>query len=463
MEEQPLRGSWVAEAGSEAPPPFAVGENLAVPCEAAGLDMVFEADAAQGRGKGRGRLRFTLQQPGRPLFDLVPRPTRLVVDGQQLPAERLRVVMPPDDTTPLRMLDEQLDAGVEHVIEVEYALRDATAQFSDGGVRLGLFMTDLEQRGYLERHAPANMEFDQLPMTAEVRLSGGTRPHQLFTNGSAESDGGSAWRVAFPDYFNCSSCYLHLTDRPVSVREAAFAGAEREIPLKAYGESVAELVQALREAAAVMRELEETYGAYAHESLLVYCTGAASGGMEYAGATMTSLDALDHEITHSWFARGVMPANGNAGWIDEAVARWRDHRYPRASIAHTRAPVNLAGFSPYRRHTPFDSYAMGSLLLSELDLLFAPDGLRPLLARLFRRRRRQVITTPFFQSFLEEETGAALGPIFDRYVYGKMADGESHAHEAAAPPEALTEAAAAEAVLAPPPRAFTPEQLRSLL
>lgn len=463
MEERPLRGSWTAESGSEAPPAFAVGSKLAVPCEASGLDLLFEADAAQGRGTGRGRLRFTLPQPGCPLFDLVPRPSRLVVDGQQLPPERLRVVFPPDDTTPLRMLDERLDAGVEHVIEVEYALRDSTVQFADGGVRLGLFMTDLEQRGYLERHAPANLEYDQMPMTAEVRLSGGTRPHQLFTNGSAETDGGSAWRVTFPDYFNCSSCYLHLTDRAVSVREAVFAGMERDIKLKAYGESVGDVAQALQEARAVMGELEETYGAYAHESLLVYCTGATSGGMEYAGATMTSLDALDHEITHSWFARGVMPANGNAGWIDEAIARWRDRGYPRATAAPARPPVNLAGFSPYRRHTPIDSYAMGSRLLSELDLLFGPEGLRPLLALLYEERRRQVITTPFFQSFLERQTGATLGPIFNRYVYGKADDGETHPHAAAVPSEGAAEVVAAEAPLSPPPRAFTPEQLRALL
>lgn len=462
MEEQPLQGSWVAEAGSEAPPPFAVGANLAVPCEVSGLDLFFEINAAQERGTGRGRLRFTLPQSGCPLFDLVPRPSRLVVDGQQLPPERLRVVRSPDDPTPLRMLDEQLEVGVEHTIEVEYTLRDSTAQFSGGGVRLGLFMTDLEQRGYLERHAPANLEYDQMAMTAEVRLTGGTSPHQLFTNGSVEADGGNAWRVSFPDYFNCSSCYLHLTDRPVLVREAEFAGAERGIRLRAYGENVGLLEQALQNAGAVMRELEETYGPYAHESLLIYCTGAPSGGMEYAGATMTSLQALGHEITHSWFGRGVMPANGNAGWIDEAVASWRDLGYPRAATPPSRPPVNLAGFSPYRRHTPFDSYAMGSLLLSELDLLFGPEGLRPLLKRLFRERRRQVITTPFFQSFLEKQTGAALGTIFNRYVYGKADDGEAHP-DAAALSLGAAEAVLTEALASPPPRAFTPEQLRALL
>jgi hypothetical protein len=458
MEEQPLQGTWVAEAENEAPPPFMIDGNLAVPCDVSGLDMFFEADAEHGLGTGRGRLRFTLPQSGRPVFDLVPPPTRLIVDGQQLPPERLPTVRPPDDTTLLRMLDEELDAS-EHTIEVEYTLGTSTAQFANGGVGLGLFMTDLEQRGYLERHAPANLEFDLLQMTAEVRLSGATHPHQLFTNGSVETDGESAWRVSFPSYFNCSSCYLHLTDRPVSVRESAFNGTNGVIPIRTYGENVSHLEQALERAGVVMGELEDTYGPYAHESLLVYCTGAFGGGMEYAGATMTSLQALAHEITHSWFARGVMPANGNAGWIDEALAKWRDNGYPRATAEPSRPPVNLAGFSPYRRHTPFNSYALGSQFLSELDLLFAPGGgLRPLLARLFLARKRQLITTPFFQSFLEEQSGATLGPLFNRYVYGIAEDGEAPQHDMAIAAEAL-----AEALAPPPPRAFTPEELIALL
>jgi len=461
MEEQPLRGSWVAEAGSEAPPPFVVGANLAVPCEVSGLDLLFEADAEHERGTGRGRLRFTLSQSGRPLFDLVPRPSRLVVDGQQLPLERLRTVSAPDDTTPLRMLDEQLDAGVEHMIEVEYTLGTSTAQFTNGGVRLGLFMTDLEQRGYLERHAPANLEFNQMPMSVEVRLSGQAGKHNLFSNGSAAHDGSNTWRVSFPDYFTCSSCYLHLTNRPVHVREDLYDGAERQIPIKSYGEGLPIVKQALQNASLIMRELEQIFGPYPHESLLIYCTGDIAGGMEYAGATMTSLAALGHEITHSWFARGVMPANGNAGWIDEAIARWRDLGYPRANAIALRPPVNLGGFSPYRRHTPGDSYASGSRLLSELDQLFSPDGLRPLLAVLFREKQRQVITTEYFRMFLEQQTGISLVSTFDRYVYGKSTEADQH--EELEDFASGVSPAADEIELPPPPHAFTSDQLRSLL
>lgn len=178
---------------------------------------------------------------------------------------------------------------------------------------------------------------------------------------------------------------------------------------------------------------------------------------------MTSLGALGHEIAHSWFARGVMPANGNAGWIDEAIASWRDQGYPTAAALPARPPVNLAGFSPYRRHTPIEAYAEGALLLSELDRLFAPGGLRPLLARLFAERKRRSITTPFFQSFLERQTGATLGPIFNRYVYGKGEGVGPHPDEADVSRGGLFNAAGIASPPPPPPRSFTPDELSSLL
>jgi hypothetical protein len=462
MEDQPVPGSWPGAADGEAPPPFVVSGSLAVPMNAAKLDLVIEADAAQRRAVGRARLKFALAEKGKPLLDLVPHPTRVLLDGQPLPPERLRLVLPPDESTPLRMLDEVLTPGEGHVLEIEYPLRDDTVGFDDGGVQLGLFMTDLDQRGYLERHAPANLEFDQVPMTVEIHLSGASGAHRLFSNARVAAGGGGVWRVEFPDYFTCSSCYLHLTNRPVSLRDASFTGLEGEIPITAYGKHPEEVERALGDALGFLRELEETYGPYPHEALLIHCTGEVSGGMEYAGAAMTSLGALGHEITHSWFARGVMPANGNAGWIDEAIARWRDLGYPRASATPVRPPVNLAGFSPYRRHTPRESYARGSLLLSEMDALFG--GLRPILAKLFLERRRQLITTPLFQAFLERETGMSLESIFSRYVYGKEEEGDrGHVYETIAAAVELFDTAGIRTSSSPPPRAFTRSELRSLL
>jgi hypothetical protein len=454
----------MAEADGEGPPPFIVGGNLAVPIKISDMTIEIEANAAQHRATGRARLLLTTLQSGRPFLDMVPPPDRIWLNGQALPVDRFRLVMPPDENTPLRLLDEALAANQEHELVIEYPLSDRTVQFADGGVRIGLFMSDLQQRGYLERHAPANLEFNQVPKTISIRIADTTRSHRLFTNGTATDDSGGAWQVTFPAYHTCSSSYLHLTDRELSVIQGSFVGIEREIPITVYGEREQDVQSALQNAGIFLRELEQAYGPYAHSALLIYCTGEISGGMEYSGATMTNLSALGHEITHSWFARGVMPANGNAGWIDEAIARWRDRGYPTASAMPQRPPVNLAGFSPYRRHTPGQSYEMGSLLLSELDRLFQPGGLRPMLARLFQERQRTLITTAFFQSFLEQQSGVSLAAIFGRYVFGKDDDHEGHAHDAEeVSPAALFHAAGLKVDVPPPTRGFTESQLRALL
>ncbi len=146
--------------------------------------------------------------------------------------------------------------------------------------------------------------------------------------------------------------------------------------------------------------------------------------MEHCGATMTSLSALGHELTHSWFARGVMPTDGNSGWIDEAIASWRDDGYPRASAAPNRSPVNMGNFSVYRRHTSMDAYTLGARLISELDYLFRDQGgMKAVLKEMYGQAKRTTITNAYFQSFMESETGMNLQAVFDRYVFGRSVNG----------------------------------------
>jgi hypothetical protein len=463
MKYRPLIGRWATESEGDSPPPFHVSGKLAVPVRLSRVEIEVEANASAARAVGLGRLHFTLSQSGRPLLDLVPDPTRVSVNGTQVPPERLQLVTPPDETTPLRMLDEELPAGASHELEIAYPLDDTTVQYEDGGVQVGFFMTDLDKRGFLERHAPAGFEFDQVPVTVEIRVSGTGSPHRLFTNGRPYEPSSGVWRVSFPDYFTCSSIYLHLTNLPLQVREGFVTVEGVDVPITAYARQGPLAQQALNDAKDHMRELGKTYGAYAHERLLIYCTANLGGGMEYAGATMTAHQSLGHEIAHSWFARGVMPANGNAGWIDEAIAYWRDCCYPRASAPPSRPPANLAGFSPYRRHTPGESYECGSRLLSEIDYLVGGEGLRPVLRSLYAARKRTVITTPYFMEFLEQKTGLDLGPLFDRYVYGRSGTREPVDARPCVWTSEELRAACGTAVSPSLPHGFTPEELVSLL
>jgi hypothetical protein len=159
--------------------------------------------------------------------------------------------------------------------------------------------------------------------------------------------------------------------------------------------------------------------------------------MEYSGATITSLGALDHELFHSWFARGVMPGEGRSGWIDEALASWRDYGYFQADSLLQRDPTQIAGFSPFRKSTPSNCYQDGRRLIAELDVSLADfGGMRKLPRSFFERYRHRVVTTEEFWSFLELKTGENLRPFFERYAFG-IASGDSSAEKVGSPEEGL--------------------------
>ncbi|MGB9365647.1 MAG: hypothetical protein WCE79_06510 [Xanthobacteraceae bacterium] len=460
----PRFSTWSAAADvDDAPPPFQWQGKLVVPVEFSRYELSLDLDMATKSGIGRARIDFSAALAGSPLLDMVPAARRIEVDGHSIPVSGFPEVAPPDNQTPVRVLDVTLPPG-PHQLLIEYDLGSDTVSFDNGGVQLALFMSDLNERGYLERHAPSNLEFNQFPLTLNVSLAGASTP-KLFTNGNATASGNS-WKVSFPSHFSTSSFFFHLSDRPFHVQDDTFVGKEAQIPLTAYGLQQVDLPKAIATAKAVLAELEGTYGAYAHSRLTMYVTGdLGGGGMEYCGATMTSLRALPHEVLHSWFARGVMPANGNAGWVDEGIARWRDFQYPTRQPDPDREPTQLAGFSPYRRHTPRNAYTDGSMLFSELDHMFKQggNGLRPVLAALYQRKKLQQITTEYLKSFLEDQTGRDLAPMFDRFVYGRAE------LDVLSPEAALQRRAASDAIIqeyeasAPPlPRGFTREELNAL-
>jgi hypothetical protein len=406
---------------TQAPPPFAYQGKLAVPVDIKTLHVEYVFNVDGGAATATARMTFRASRPGLPVFDLVPNPTAATLDGATVDPADVRCVDDPDSVTRVRVLAVEVDASADHELVLEYSMNDAVT-FAPGKARVGFFMWDLTTGGreFLEQYAPANFEFDTFDLSFDVRVLGDAVEHEVFANGDVVAKGPNAWSVTYPSYFTSSSPYFHLADKGRFVTERfTYVGVGAAIPVTVYSEDATRVRDAVARTKSVLAELETAYGAFAHSRLVAYIT-PSGGGMEYAGATMTSLSALGHEITHSWFARGLMPADGNAGWIDEAVASWRDNGYPRANSAPDRAPVNLGGFSPYRRHTTYEAYGLGAKLISELDYMFrASGGMKPLLRRIFTERQRTTITVPTFQTFLEGATDRPLAGIFDRYVYGK--------------------------------------------
>ena len=410
--------SWAADG---VPPAFNYGNAKAVPIDIERVDINYEFNAATNETRATAVVSFHALEAGYPFLDLVPDVTALAFDDETLSPALFKAVADPDNVTKLRVLDRLVDTA-QHRLTMSYKVVSSDVTISGGRVRAAFFMSDLATGGreYFEQYGPANLEFDQVIYRFTVKVVGTTTEHELFANGTITENGPGEWTIDYPAYFTTSSLFFHLVEKGrFKVGHFDFHGIERTVPVTVYSSSDSMTQDGMTQAQQVLAENEAAYGAVAHARFVIYLTDGG-GGMEYCGATTTSLWALGHELTHSWFARGVMPADGNSGWMDEAIASWRDNGYPRASSGPSGSGTNLGGFSPYRRHTTMDAYSRGATLISQLDFLFKDTGgMKAALKQLFAARQRTTISVPFFKTFLESASRVDLTSLFNKYVYGR--------------------------------------------
>ena len=404
-----------------APPNFTWEGNQIVPMDMHTVDLSIIFDTNLETAKATAVVRFETKQTGYPMFDMVPEPTLSFLDNTALVSSEFVTINGPQGSTRFRVLKQNIAPGTTHTMTIEYELRPRDLTFDNGTIRSGFFMNDLATTGreFFEQYGPANFEFDAVKYTFNISVVGTDKEHEVFTNGAASKLGTNEWHIEFADYFTTSSLYFHIANRGhFKTKTYTFEGIEKSFPVTIYSKSSSLVADGVTASRGVLAELEETYGAFAHDRVVTFIT-IGGGGMEHCGATMTSLWALEHEFTHFWFARGVMPANGNSGWVDEAIASWRDDEYPRAFGAPNRSPVNMSQFSPYRRHTSRLAYTKGAQLISELDYMFADiGGMKPILRNFYNQEKRHTFSFQFFRNFLESASGTNLTDIFNRYVLG---------------------------------------------
>jgi hypothetical protein len=378
------------------------------------MNLSLQFDVSKGVAYGKAVISFRVLEEGTPYFLMSPSVKAAQLDHQSV---AVKSTNPPGSQTTIKYLDTVILDQADHTMTIEYELPSSEVTFSNDGIGFITSMADITDGNFFESYGPANFEHDQFKMTAELMIQNATSEHRLFTNGASSAVAENHWRIEFPEFYNTSSFYIHLTQTAMTVRELEYEGLIHTIPITIYSRTASAADQAANQIKGLFKELESTYGPYMHPAFTAYVSG--SGGMEHAGATITSLSALGHELTHSWFARGVQPEDGRSGWIDEGIANWRDTGYPRGVGSMTRTPTNLANFSLFSLFTPYNAYNDGSALMSGLDGLFAAQfgGLRPVLKSFFDRWKGNIISTDIFKNDLESRTGVDLDEYFNRYVY----------------------------------------------
>lgn len=400
-----------------APVAFAYQNSKAVYVDFLSAEYNLTYDITARKAVIATKIRFLAPEAGYPIFDLASDTvSNVTLNGS---ASSMQTLVSPDRASTMRTLSTAVTAG-EHVMMLEVPLTTLVS-WENGGVNSATWLSDLSDRGYLERYMPANMEFDRVPMTFNVKFVGATKKQIIYSNGVVTEANGVT-TIRFPHYFTSSSLYFHTVPEGV-MAETRFSFRSmdgRELPVVIYlkpgllGGAESALATLKSETINILTELEGDYGPFLHPSVTIY--NAGSGGMEYMGATMTSRSALGHELTHSYFARGMIPANGNAGWVDEALASWRDEGYQRGGAFSGGA--NMAGRAEYTRYTDRQAYSYGEKFMRDLDNLFADKGgLKSLLREIVEKKAFQPFTTEDFISWAEGHYRVSLKQIFQQRVY----------------------------------------------
>ncbi|MCO4754192.1 MAG: hypothetical protein KC478_06905 [Bacteriovoracaceae bacterium] len=386
--------------------------------QSASYKIVYDVESAVAGYKAI--IEFEQTHPGRPIFDVHMMPLSAHLNDK---STSVISISDPDNETRYKTIDEVLPAGV-HKLELTGRI-EKNIKFSSDTVRSGFWMSDLTDRHYLEQYLPSNLEYDQFAMELEVKVIGTDYEHQFFSNGSESTIGKNHFKIIFPEYFTTSSVYFHLAEidrfKKTSFEFNSISG--RTVPVRIYSKYSRGLRGITKKVQTILDELEEKFGPWGHPGLTIYISGM--GGMEHSGATITSLSALGHELTHSYFARGIMPVNGNSGWLDEAVASWRDKGY-KSKRTPFYSSAKLSGYSIYRRITDRKAYTEGASFMAYLNYELHPyGGLTKFLSQLYETHLHDFWTTKIFIEKLNEFSGQDFTQSFDRYIFGQRI-GESN-------------------------------------
>lgn len=425
-----LLGASAFASYDQAPPSFNYKDDRAVfiDFDEASYDITY--DLANKIVTVETNITFDAGKTGYPIFDLVANPTEVTLDGENTYSE---IIKDPDQQTTLRVIQLIVAPGRHH-LKLKHAIT-TNVVYGEEGLASGFWTSDLNDRRYLEQYLPTNLEFDQYKMRMRVDVIGaGKKAHVLKTNGKVSKISENSFEVEYPAFYSASSVFFHLFPKKNSGNNVQFYYSSidgRLIPVDIYTSyNVQSFVDATNK---ILAELEADYGPFPHDQLIIY-GNSPSGGMEYSGATATSLSALGHELFHSYHARALMPANGNAGWMDEAIARLRDNKYPLTEKL-TFESTRLAGHSVWARMTDRMAYTEGSAFLSWIAYRMNQKGLsfKLFLKDYFQTYKFTTVTTALFQAELTKASTLDLSKDFDRYIYGKSSS-KSHSRHVAEDP-----------------------------
>ncbi|HSS12188.1 MAG TPA: hypothetical protein VLL25_20035, partial [Acidimicrobiales bacterium] len=367
------------------PPPVRLDGRVVVAADVERVAARLRFDVAARSAHAEAGVEFVVEGgDGCPALDLRQNVASLRLDGVQLPGDAFSPMdLGGGEGAEMRVLDRVLPVGSRHRLDLSYQLdtpaaREAQPIGWDGGVRFDFSMSDLYPGRYLEMWLPAGLCQDRFRLRLDIEVLNASVGHTIITNGVHAQLGADRWEIAYPAQFTSLSPMLVIAPSPqIDVRQrlVALAGRTQPVTLVTAGhhDAEADLVACEADIAAWLAYNAERYRPWVHGDRFAAVIWGPRRGMEYDSGTTASVSALEHEVLHSWFGRGVKPSRASDGWIDEAWTGWatssrrsEEGRFAEVELGLDEPPVVLCPPHPWSRHTPVESYREGTRLFAGL-------------------------------------------------------------------------------------------------
>ena len=408
-------------ADIKSPQPFIVNGKKAVWSDFKKAKYNIFFDINTKKSFAYSEITFEISQTGYPIFDVLGTPTSVKINNVEVGQLEIDT---PNKESKVRIAHRKLTPGT-YLLSIKSPIVKGVS-YKKGELAAGFFMKDMKDRELLERYIPANYEYDQFKINLSIHVNDESNKYELFTNGEMQTDEKGITHVSYPEYFTSSSLYFHLTKKSKFKRiDYKYRSVDgRDLPITIYSKSTRLNRRLKRKVNKVIKELEGDYGPWPHPQFILYGTGKLRGGMEYAGAAVSGWFAVGHELQHNYFARSVMPANGDAGWIDEAVASWRDF-FSLSRKKPKYDSMNLGNHGQYVRKTDKRSYKSGRSFMAYINNLLKKESsklgekcLKDFFKEYYIKNKFKTITSESFRSDLEAYAGRSFKEEFKRYIYG---------------------------------------------
>jgi len=394
-------------------------------------------DGASKTTQCTAEMQFTVgPDAGYPYFDLRQTVSTAILDGTSLPVSNIaHHDFGGGSDAELRILEQWLAADSSHTLALGYDLTTPDAPnaraivWETGSARLSFdfYLSDLNPSRYLESWLPSNMLFDYFPVQLEVQIINSSHSHSLLSNASVSDLGPNHWQLDFPSHFApCSHMLLiEAADRVElhTTTTTLTGGALITLELlKRSTDTTLDLPATAATLAGYLDDFHTSVGPYMHSNRYrAYVTSGPTHSMEYDGGTTSQLTALKHEVFHSWWARGMVPANGEDGWLDEAWTTYNTRSSGPDAIPFDMSdpPLALWTNNPFIRKTHALSYDRGSRVFSGLAADLGIATLRSHMAGIYNDQNDRRYTTPEIEAELIRRSGQLhIADYFDRFVYG---------------------------------------------